>query len=208
MGTEGKRLAAERRADRVRGLGERIADFLAARGGRPTLELGCGHGHWLLSLAGAEETGPCVGVDLRSRRIRLADAKRERRGLEDVLFLKAEAGETLEAWPRERPPARIFLLHPDPWPKKRHAKHRLTGPAFLNRMADATAPGAELYFRTDDEAFFEWSKEQIFAHPAWSPVSLAWPHEAASYFRDLLGVHGAITAVRSRSASFAGPACP
>ncbi|MGE9290558.1 MAG: hypothetical protein ACQKBT_06195, partial [Puniceicoccales bacterium] len=55
----------------------------------------------------------------------------------------------------------------------------------------------ELYFRTDDSAFFEWSRESMEEFPDWQLVDLPWPHEAGSYFKDMLGVHGALTAVRA-----------
>jgi len=195
MSEEGRRIAEERRAGRVEALRERISGFLR-NGTEPSLEIGCGHGHWLVSLAEADPRTPFVGIDLVSRRIRLAEGKVRRRGLENVLFLKAEALEAMAAWPLEYPLDRIFLLHPDPWPKKRHAKNRLTGPIFLDGMARIAAPGARLFFRTDDQPFYEWSREQIEAHPDWEEKDLPWPHEAGSYFKDLLGVHGMISAVR------------
>lgn len=163
------------------------------------LELGCGHGHWLTSLAGLRPNELMVGVDLISRRIRLAREKQEKRGLENVLFLKAEGTEILEAWPKQNPVAQVFLLHPDPWPKKRHAKNRMTGEKFLTRIARVMGEGGEIYFRTDDPEFFSWSKDSFANHPDWRLVDLPWPHEAGSYFKDLLGVHGALTATRTMS---------
>jgi tRNA (guanine-N7-)-methyltransferase len=189
-------MAEAKRAARVQRLREQLEGFLQGRGGPVTLEIGCGHGHWLTSLAEGSPESRLIGVDLLSRRIRLAEAKRAKRGLDNLLFLKAEARETLEAWPESSPPDRIFLLHPDPWPKKRHAKNRLTGPAFLDTMAAATRPGAQLFFRTDDPAFYEWSREVFEHHPHWTLTHLPWPHEAGSYFKDLLGIHGALTAIR------------
>ncbi|MFP4352438.1 MAG: tRNA (guanine(46)-N(7))-methyltransferase TrmB [Puniceicoccaceae bacterium] len=196
MSDEGRRLAEERRAARVAALAAALDEFLGREERERVLEIGCGHGHWLVSLAEHSPESRLAGVDLRSRRIRLAERKVERRGLSNVRFFKADAAEALEAWPGDRPIHRVFLLHPDPWPKKRHAKNRLTGPGILDRIADRTIPGGELYFRTDDAPFHEWSRESIRAHPAWEPADLSWPHEAGSFFKDLLGVHGTLTAIR------------
>jgi len=193
---EGRKLAEVRRAARVEALAGALDEFLGPDGGERVLEIGCGHGHWLVSLAEHSPGSRLAGVDLLSRRIRLADRKVERRGLSNVRFFKADAAETLEAWPADRPIHRVFLLHPDPWPKKRHAKNRLTGPRILDRLADRTAVGGELYFRTDNPDFHEWSRESIRTHPAWEPADLPWPHEAGSFFKDLLGVHGTLTAIR------------
>jgi tRNA (guanine-N7-)-methyltransferase len=45
--------------------------------------------------------------------------------------------------------AGIHVNHPDPWPKGRHAKHRLLGPAFLDTAARLLADGGELRIKTD-----------------------------------------------------------
>lgn len=44
---------------------------------------------------------------------------------------------------------RVFVLFPDPWPKKRHAKRRLLSPETVALIADRMAAGAELRFATD-----------------------------------------------------------
>jgi len=199
MSEEGRRLAEAKRAARVGDLAERLRRFLPSDGDEPVLEIGCGHGHWLVSLAASEPRRPFVGIDLVSRRIRLAEKKALRQELQNVLFLKGEATEVIDAWPVDRTVHRLFLLHPDPWPKKRHAKNRLTGPKFLSRIAGIVRPGGELYFRTDDADFFRWSREQLGDHPLWTEAELPWPHEAGSYFRDMLGVYGALTAIRTGS---------
>jgi tRNA (guanine-N7-)-methyltransferase len=196
MGGDGREIAEARRAERISLLREKLDEFLSGNTGEAILEIGCGHGHWLASLAENRPESRMVGVDLISRRIRLAEGKTDRRGLGNVRFMKAEATEALEGWPDTVPISAIFLLHPDPWPKKRHAKNRMTGPAFLERMAKASEVGTELYFRTDDPEFFAWSRETLEAHPQWKVSDLPWPHEAGSYFKDMLGVYGALTAVR------------
>lgn len=44
---------------------------------------------------------------------------------------------------------RVFILFPDPWPKKRHQKRRLFSPALLQLLARVMKPGAELRLATD-----------------------------------------------------------
>jgi tRNA (guanine-N7-)-methyltransferase len=44
---------------------------------------------------------------------------------------------------------RVFVLFPDPWPKKRHHKRRLLSPETVNDIARAMRPGAELRIATD-----------------------------------------------------------
>ena len=67
---------------------------------RIALEIGCGHGHFLTAYAEENREKFCVGIDLKSRRLGKADRKRQKRSLDNVLFLKAEAMEFLRRFPR------------------------------------------------------------------------------------------------------------
>ncbi|MCC7252249.1 tRNA (guanine(46)-N(7))-methyltransferase TrmB [Hyphomicrobium sp.] len=52
-------------------------------------------------------------------------------------------------WLPERSVSRVFMLFPDPWPKKRHQKRRLFSVDLLNLLARVMVPGAELRLATD-----------------------------------------------------------
>ena len=82
------------------------------------LEIGCGHGHWLTSLASSHRNELFIGIDLLSKRVRKADRKKELAHLDNVFFLKAEASEFLEALPEKIHIKNTFVMYPDPWPKK------------------------------------------------------------------------------------------
>ena len=58
---------------------------------------------------------------------------------------------------------RIYINFPDPWPKKKQFKRRLTAPSFQKLCAAALAPGGEIWFKTDNAPLFEWSVEQLAA---------------------------------------------
>jgi len=53
--------------------------------------------------------------------------------------------------------SRIYLNFSDPWPKKRHAKRRLTHPRFLQIYQSLLPPGGEIHLKTDNLDFFEYS---------------------------------------------------
>lgn len=160
-----------------------------------TFEVGCGHGHFLAAYAQAHPDNICLGVDIRSRRIRLAQAKSEKRRIKNLHFIKAEAIETLRALPPKVSILNTFVLFPDPWPKKRHAKNRIMQDPFLLQLAARSLPGSRLYFRTDDQAYFRWTAEVLEHHPMWEPRPTApWPFEAPSYFQDLLRHHQSMVA--------------
>lgn len=52
---------------------------------------------------------------------------------------------------------RVFLLHPDPWPKKRHAKRRFVSNTNLDVLAQIMKSGAELRIGTDHLAYMAWT---------------------------------------------------
>lgn len=150
-----------------------------------TLEIGCGNGHFLTSYAEQHPDQACVGFDRLWGRIERANDKRQKRELPNLTFLRAEAVDFFDVLPDHWDLIRIFVLFPDPWPKFRHLKNRLLQEPFLTLLANRVAPGAPLYFRTDHEAFFAWTREQIEQCPRWSMAeNEPWPFEAFTVFQD------------------------
>lgn len=62
--------------------------------------------------------------------------------------------------------ARIYLLNPDPWHKKRHAKRRFIQQEMLTSLARILKPGGMLLMTTDHADLGEWMLEQATMHPA------------------------------------------
>ncbi|MBQ8445047.1 MAG: methyltransferase domain-containing protein, partial [Opitutales bacterium] len=96
-------LAMKQRAERIAELRAKLletlpADVVAGTRGL-TLEIGCGHGHFLAAYAQAFPQEFCLGLDLISKRIERANRKRELAGLTNLAFFKAEATERLLALP-------------------------------------------------------------------------------------------------------------
>ena len=172
----------------------RVGDFIAtniipklksSKSNLVNLEIGCGHGHWLTSLASSNKNELFVGIDLLSKRIRKADRKKEISCLDNVFFLKAEASEFLEALPENIHIKNTFVMYPDPWPKKRHHKNRLIQDSFLRLLHDKSLKESKLFFKTDHLAYFEWTKQIILDSAIWDLGPEAWPHNASSFFDDL-----------------------
>lgn len=56
---------------------------------------------------------------------------------------------------------RVFVLHPDPWPKARHAERRFVNPANLDTLSRLMADGAELRIASDHPVYQAWALEQM-----------------------------------------------
>src|SRR4051812_26665493 len=85
-------------------------------------EIGSGHGHFLVQYAQAFPEKFCVGVDIIGDRLDRSGRKRDRAKLANCHFVQAEAREFFDALPAGVNLQEVWVLFPDPWPKKRHHK--------------------------------------------------------------------------------------
>ncbi len=72
---------------------------------------------------------------------------------------------------------KVYLLHPDPWPKARHAKRRMMNPGPLDRIAAKLKPGGEFRFGTDHPIYCRWAMMQMNRR-----TDLIWQAQTASDF--------------------------
>jgi tRNA (guanine-N7-)-methyltransferase len=165
---------------------------------RLTLEVGCGHGHFLTAYANSRPEELCMGIDLLEDRLARAGRKSKAAGLTNVFWIHAEASLLLQALPPHvRLGPSIFVLFPDPWPKRRHWKHRVIQPAFLSMLAERAEPGTQLCFRTDYAPYFTEASAVIAGHPAWRvDAGDAWPFEQPTVFQSRAESYQSITARR------------
>ena len=180
-----------KKAKRIGGVGEYIKRQIFPKvreknAGGICLEIGCGHGHWLSSYAQSDSQNIFVGIDLISKRIRKAERKKDFSKLENLFFLKAEASEFLQELHRDLPILSTFIMYSDPWPKKRHFKKRLIQNSFLNLLAEKSCKNSNLFFKTDHQGYFDWTTHLIKVSPRWTVGEEKWPHDAGSFFADLL----------------------
>jgi tRNA (guanine-N7-)-methyltransferase len=176
-----------------------------------TLEIGSGHGHFLTRYAAEFPQRLCVGVDLISDRIRRSKRKAERAKLVHCHFVQAEARELVEALPAGVTFTELWILFPDPWPKKRHHKNRLLQPEFFESMAGRMGEGARLYFRTDHSEYFRAATALFPGLRTWRlDPTASWPLEQETVFQARAPSYHSLVAVRTadpaRTAGITAPA--
>ena len=126
------------------------------------VELGCGKGRFTADVAASAPELLLVAIVRDPSALVMAMELALSRGLSNVRFILGDVGTLGEVFaPGEV--GRIYLNFPDPWPKSRDAKLRLTAPNFLRRYATVLAEGGELQFKTDNTPLFDWSAEQFSA---------------------------------------------
>ncbi|RIJ24727.1 tRNA (guanosine(46)-N7)-methyltransferase TrmB [Henriciella barbarensis] len=81
---------------------------------------------------------------------------------------------------------RVFILFPDPWPKKRHQKRRIIQPDFLRELTRVMKPGARLRFATDVRSYADEALTIFLAEPRIEWLAAAaddWRKPPADHFR-------------------------
>ncbi len=74
--------------------------------------------------------------------------------------------------------SRLFLLFPDPWPKKRHHKRRFVSPETLDAIHRVLKPNGEFRVATDIADYADWTMIEIARHGGFT-----WPVESADDWR-------------------------
>ena len=136
-----------------------------------TLEIGSGHGDFLVNYARNFPERFCLGLDLITQRVEKSRKKACRENLLNCLFLKARAEEFLKCQSPEFLWNEVIILYPDPWPKTKHHKNRLFQIDFLTQLAKVVVPGAKIHFETDHVEYFKEVCKCVLQHPQWQQVN-------------------------------------
>jgi len=129
------------------------------------IEIGFGGGEHLAAQAAAHPEIGFVGCEPFVNGLVGLFAHMRDRNLTNIRVFDDDARLLLAALP-EAGVGRAFILFPDPWPKKRHHKRRIVGPATLDLLAFALKDGAELRFASDDAAYVRWTLTHVLNHGA------------------------------------------
>jgi tRNA (guanine-N7-)-methyltransferase len=128
------------------------------------LEIGFGGGEHLAAEALAHPNTGYIGCEAFLNGIAKALALVEAESLRNVRLYNGDARAVIEALPRDALDG-VYLLYPDPWPKRRHHRRRFLSGEMLTRLARIMRPGAELRFATDLDHNAGWTLAQVFRSP-------------------------------------------
>lgn len=126
------------------------------------VELGSGDGSFLTQWAQAHPHRNFLGVERLLGRLRKIDRKGRRLELPNLRLIRIEAGYFLAFLLPARTVHALHLYFPDPWPKRKHRRHRLVRESFPQRAARVLAAGGFVYLRTDDADYFAQMRD-VFA---------------------------------------------
>lgn len=135
------------------------------------LEIGAGTGLFSVALA---ELGPeqqFLAVDVKADRLQTGAHLAAERSLTNIRFLRARAGQLTDIITPHSLQT-IWITFPDPFPKKRASKNRLTHAQFLAIYTQLLKKDGALYFKTDSHDLFTWSLEQL-VREKWTMAELS-----------------------------------
>ena len=122
------------------------------------LEIGSGKGQFLVNMAKNHPDSFFIGMERNVTCAGFTAKKLVEGEITNAKLVYADAGQVLPSIEAESVEG-IFLNFSDPWPKKRHAKRRLTSDSFLGQYYRILKKGAKLIFKTDNYDLFTYSLE-------------------------------------------------
>jgi tRNA (guanine-N7-)-methyltransferase len=149
---------------------------------RLEVELGCGDASFLADYAQRHPDRNFIGIERLLGRIRKLDRKGRRSGLTNLRGVQIESSYFLQYLLPRHSASVLHVYFPDPWPKKKHHKHRLINESFPRLAGESLAPGGVVYLRTDDQDYFAQMTAVFGASAEYQPVET--PAELAGVVTD------------------------
>lgn len=142
---------------------EKIQEIIKENEGKKVyLEIGMGKGDFITDLSQLDKDNIYIGIEVSPPVLALAIKKLKRyeeennTRLDNLYFMSFDAIELSEMF-LENQIEKIYLNFSDPWPKKKHAKRRLTSSKFLDEYKKVLKENGQIEFKTDNRGLFEYS---------------------------------------------------
>ena len=120
------------------------------------IEIGSGKGQFVSGMAKKNPNINYIGIEIQESVLVVALEKALAADVPNLQLLHVNGGQVTDYFEKGEV-NQIYLNFSDPWPKKRHAKRRLTHESFLVGYEQVLPPFGELHFKTDNRGLFEYS---------------------------------------------------
>ena len=120
------------------------------------IEVGSGKGQFIIGMAKQHPDINYISIEIQTSVIVNVLDHQIREQLPNLQILHAD-GRNLNQYFAPGEISLVYLNFSDPWPKKKHAKRRLTSPDFLAQYEEILVPEGEIHFKTDNQGLFEYS---------------------------------------------------
>ena len=134
------------------------------RQGDLALEIGFGGGEHLASLAEANPSVNFIGAEPFVNGVASLLRHIQTRQLSNIRIWDDDVRLVLPALPVAGL-SQVFIMFPDPWPKKRHAARRILQPEMMHVLAQLIRPGGQLVMASDDSTAKGWLLQTTMSYP-------------------------------------------
>ena len=146
------------------------------------VELGSGDGSFLAAYAAAHPEHNFIGTERLLGRARKTERKARRAGLVNLRCVRIESAYFLEYLLPQHCVSAIHIYFPDPWPKRKHRRHRLINEQSPQLASQALTLDGRVFLRTDDLDYFGQMQEVFRGSPLFREVET--PAELAAVLTD------------------------
>lgn len=124
------------------------------------LEIGCGRGEYTVGMARLFPEKNFIGLDIKGARLWKGSTLAEEEELENVTFLRTFIENLADNF-EENEVDEVWITFPDPRPRDRDEKKRLTSPRFLDLYERIVKPGGIIHLKTDNLGLYEYTLEVL-----------------------------------------------
>jgi tRNA (guanine-N7-)-methyltransferase len=133
------------------------------------LDIGCGRGQFLLTMAQQQPTWNFLGLEIREPLVVQANQWRDAAGLTNLHYVFCNVTSSLRPLLASLPQnvlQRVSIQFPDPWFKRRHQKRRVVQPELVDDLAMYLAEGGTVFLQSDIEPVATAMRQCFASHPA------------------------------------------
>ncbi|MDN3506390.1 MAG: tRNA (guanosine(46)-N7)-methyltransferase TrmB [Simkaniaceae bacterium] len=155
------------------------------------VEFCSGNGDWIIERAKKNPEKLWVAVEMQFERVRKIWSKMHNESIKNLLIVCGKAQEFTKFYLPKSSVDEVYVNFPDPWPKERHAKHRLIQTSFIDMLSDVVKNSGVATYATDDPTYSAQMIDVMLSHPIWENIlpkpyyEQNWDDYGHSWFRNL-----------------------
>lgn len=156
-----------------------------------SIEYCSGNGDWVIEQAQHNPNHLWIAVEKQFERVRKIWSKMCNHQIENLLIVCGDALTFTREYLWENAIDEIFVNFPDPWPKPRHAKHRLIKKPFVDAISSVVLKGGRAVYATDHHPYALQMIKEMERHQSWKSIfpepffTNEWKEYGRSWFGDL-----------------------
>lgn len=145
-----------------------------------------GNGSWIVEKARRHTEYNWLAVEKQFFRARQIWARAKSAGIKNIAVALAEGYELSQRYIPSATIEEVYVNFPDPWPKRRHCKHRIINVDFVNELARIVKPHGFITLVTDDDDYSVIMQQEVGNNAAFTATFEPIPADYGSSFFESL----------------------